>query len=344
MSFGYKNKGFSLLEVMIAAGILAVGFMLIVAMWPAAIKLTAMSTERTIGAVAADEAAVKMPLYGVANVDQETVDNANIRYQAVAASDKYAYIVPNDVDGTLVTTGVNDVYVDLVDVTGWPWDPLAKDGEGNDIWDFSNETAYPSTETFDGPKHYHWSALCKYNDDVDNFAVTDRTFDAVVFVCRLGIENKVYPYVNVSGNLITSPLPRPMRVFVDYKIQGGLITGFEVSWLTSSDLSYDKKENLKLAKFMTENVSVVDDRAGRLLAISNIEITESADDKSDAVKGDVLTAILAKDFSMTYPSWVDTPGEVEAYLKDWPVWFIPHAIGGGKSPCVGVYHKNMLRF
>ena len=48
-----------------AAGILAIGFMLIVASFPVGVKLTGVAAERTIGAVAADEAFAMMRLYGI---------------------------------------------------------------------------------------------------------------------------------------------------------------------------------------------------------------------------------------------------------------------------------------
>lgn len=60
-----RKNGFSLVEVMLAAGILAIGFMLIATVFPVGIKLTATATERTIAAVAADEAFAKVRLYGV---------------------------------------------------------------------------------------------------------------------------------------------------------------------------------------------------------------------------------------------------------------------------------------
>ena len=62
-----KNKGFSLTEVLLAAGILVIGFMLIAGTLPVGIKLTAMGTERTIGAVAADEAFAKVQLFGISD-------------------------------------------------------------------------------------------------------------------------------------------------------------------------------------------------------------------------------------------------------------------------------------
>ena len=69
MDIKSRKKGFSLTEVMLAAGILAIGFMLIAAVFPAGIKLTAMATERTIGAVVANEAFAKMKMWGVVDVN-----------------------------------------------------------------------------------------------------------------------------------------------------------------------------------------------------------------------------------------------------------------------------------
>ena len=68
-----RKKGFSLTEVMLAAGILAIGFVLIATVFPAGIKLTAMATERTIGAVVANEAFTKMKLWGVVDVNDVDV-------------------------------------------------------------------------------------------------------------------------------------------------------------------------------------------------------------------------------------------------------------------------------
>ena len=79
-----KSKGFSLTEVLFAAGILVIGFMLIAGTLPVGIKLTAMGTERTIGAVAADEAFAKIRLFGITdpalwpvNPNVDCVDYAN---------------------------------------------------------------------------------------------------------------------------------------------------------------------------------------------------------------------------------------------------------------------------
>lgn len=60
-----KHYGFSLTEVLMAVGILMVGLLMVAGTFPVGIHLTAVSTERTLGAIAADEAFAKVQLYGV---------------------------------------------------------------------------------------------------------------------------------------------------------------------------------------------------------------------------------------------------------------------------------------
>lgn len=70
MSRGVHNKGFSLAEVMMATGILAIGFVFIASVFPVGVKLTAMATEQTIAPIVADEAFAKMKLYADPNFVQ----------------------------------------------------------------------------------------------------------------------------------------------------------------------------------------------------------------------------------------------------------------------------------
>ena len=62
-----SNNGFSLIEVLLAVGIIAVGMLFIAGVFPVGIHFTTIASERTIAAVVADEAFAKIRLYGVAD-------------------------------------------------------------------------------------------------------------------------------------------------------------------------------------------------------------------------------------------------------------------------------------
>ncbi len=59
-----SRPGFSLTEVLIAIGMLAVGMLFIAGAFPVSIHFTTVATERTIAATVADEAFVKLRLHG----------------------------------------------------------------------------------------------------------------------------------------------------------------------------------------------------------------------------------------------------------------------------------------
>jgi type II secretory pathway pseudopilin PulG len=65
MNYKLKNSSFSLTEVLIAVGILSVGMVFVAGVFPAGIYLATVATERTIAAVAADEAFAKVRIYGI---------------------------------------------------------------------------------------------------------------------------------------------------------------------------------------------------------------------------------------------------------------------------------------
>ena len=60
-----RHDGFSLTEVLLATGILAMGFVLIAMIFPAGIKLTSLAAEKTLGPAIAEEAIAKMQIYGL---------------------------------------------------------------------------------------------------------------------------------------------------------------------------------------------------------------------------------------------------------------------------------------
>jgi prepilin-type N-terminal cleavage/methylation domain-containing protein len=125
MSYKLKNSGFSLTEILIAVGILAVGMTFIAGVFPAGIYLTTIATERTIAAVAADEAFAKIRIYAVGDLNDTSDD---IRLNNLQENDLM------DFNDTAVFSATADIN--------------------------SNEFAYPSTDTV-AEKQYCWSALCR---------------------------------------------------------------------------------------------------------------------------------------------------------------------------------------
>lgn len=94
-----KHRGFSLTEVLIAVGILAVGMVFIAGVFPAGIYLTTIATERTIAAVAADEAFAKIRIFDV-----------NVASLVTNQQTPFASIDPNEFEYPSVDTGDPNQY------------------------------------------------------------------------------------------------------------------------------------------------------------------------------------------------------------------------------------------
>ncbi len=124
-----NHFGFSLIETMLAAGILGVGLVLIAMVFPVGIKLTSVATERTVGAIAADEAFAKIKLWGFPRTWPTLTNQTCADYREL----------------------LNTQYA------GYP---------GWSIKDISwSEFLYPSDDNIGQPRVYHWSALCRALDD-----------------------------------------------------------------------------------------------------------------------------------------------------------------------------------
>jgi len=88
-----QHRGFSLIEVLLAVGTLAIGMIFIGGTFLTGIYFATISTERTIAAVAADEAFAKIRLYGINLSDPNLVVDQLTPFEALntIAVEEFAY-------------------------------------------------------------------------------------------------------------------------------------------------------------------------------------------------------------------------------------------------------------
>ncbi|HUW18546.1 MAG TPA: hypothetical protein VMW16_04525 [Sedimentisphaerales bacterium] len=94
------KRGFSLTEVLLAVGTLAIGTLLVAGVFPVAIYFAADSTEQTIAAVVANEAFAKIRIYGVdlSKVKHDScVPYADVRVTPGEVEDIFLYPSTNEV-------------------------------------------------------------------------------------------------------------------------------------------------------------------------------------------------------------------------------------------------------
>jgi prepilin-type N-terminal cleavage/methylation domain-containing protein len=174
MNYRLRNSGFSLTEVLIAVGILAVGMVFIAGVFPAALYYATVATERTIASVAADEAFAKIKIYAVGD-PSITTDDVNL--------------------AGLKTNGLTDFNNLTVFPATVGIDP--------------NEFAYPSDPCIDfSQKQYFWSALCRRVAPDPN-----RLVQVTVFVSRKVSPNLEYLNPAGSGT-VAWPMPVKVGVSV----------------------------------------------------------------------------------------------------------------------------------
>lgn len=83
MNLKLRHKGFSLTEVLLAVGTLAIGMSFVGGTFFVGVHLSTIATERTIAASVADEAFAKIQLYGLDPASSLLVSNQQARFTAL---------------------------------------------------------------------------------------------------------------------------------------------------------------------------------------------------------------------------------------------------------------------
>jgi prepilin-type N-terminal cleavage/methylation domain-containing protein len=166
-------KGFSLTEVLIAIGLLAVGMLFIAGSFPVSIHLTTVATERTIAPTVADEAFAKVMLWA-----------GDPNYPLYAA-DYQNFIPPYSF--------VFEERANLKRTTFFATVPIS-----------FLEFAYPSTITSEPySRQYWWSAICRKVD----LNPLSQDVQVTVFVSRkVGTLASYYGYDSIRPNAFYVPV------------------------------------------------------------------------------------------------------------------------------------------
>ncbi len=349
-----KNKqticcrgGFSLTEMLIATGIMAIGLVLVALIFPVGVKLTTMTTEKSIAAVVADEAFAKIHLYGLRDFNDwpsaqmETV-NGNPNYVVSADAtydfcDLFKYTTPVEV--TVGGDGGWDTDDDTYAAAG----PDGIYGTADDLAvNLDEEFFYPS-EMSQTDRKYRWSALCR--------RVGEKDVQVTVFVTRMtfdGVSYYTFPY-NAAGPAylyqVGADHPVPVPVDVEYDPTDTSTSAYrrELEILLTDPDSTDRIDNTqwdrasgvmnKVLSFFDEGYTIVDDRNGKIYRIQEIQ-----DINGDGFRE---TVILYDDWQ--WDGYDADPATLPTTAQTETVWVVPPGLSSSRYPCVGVFQK-VIRF
>jgi hypothetical protein len=193
-----NNRGFSLAEILLAVGTLAVGMIFVAGVFPVGILFTTVATERTVAAVVADEAFAKMRI--IAGSPHPEIPDRPLLFA-----------------GDFPLLG-SMPFEEAAAIAGVVLDPQV--------------FAYPSIDEIDvTQKRYFWSAVCRRTEADPN---SSRSVQVTVFVCRRtggGLDRPVPAQVGVSAGVVSNMLTVVNEGEETFVNDGHLIVDNETGYL-----------------------------------------------------------------------------------------------------------------
>lgn len=238
--------------MLIATGIMAIGLVLVATIFPVGVKLTTMTTERSIAAVTADEAFAKIQLYGIR--DFSTWPPISPTTSLV----DFMYVADVDLDG--------DASIDINDALDADWADFDYD--------------YPSDPTATEQK-YCWSALCHQ--------VNDTEVQVTVFINRMtfgGVKYYGFPFEGdyATGNYNPKDdydWPTPVRIAAVYDhAKGSNVLTLQDGNTGDVDFVPNFVQGL-----LDEGYTIVNDRDGKIYQIDEMK---DIDDPEDGIREIIL--------------------------------------------------------
>jgi hypothetical protein len=307
MDFSERYKGFSLIEVMLAACILTIGYALIAMVFPASIKLTGMASEKVLVPAIADEARAIVRLY---EVEPEKLP-AGGTVRSVLLSAEYL------TDRSLKYFFRRLVYPEPFDVE---ISPLPSEGmpQYAELMATVNEqlkadALYPSLpkEYFlqrpSQNQRYCWSVLCRKDRS------SPAGYQICIFVCRRAKELRYYGFTSDQGSgsftAVESERPMPLPFRVSAKRDSSRVTIH-----TSQPVNNLPSE---WRRFFLEGAWIAVDQG----------------DKDE--RGYQVYQIIQR-YENTDTDTVTLSRKWQGSDGDWIVWLVPPAVGMERNVCIGV--------